>query len=171
MHAFKLVSMIASNTFQKVSSKPILRLSMFIFGMKTRIFHPRSIGISPCCHMHYVKSTRFLHLYGFGWLDVPSAGYASLSHFLKRSALRCVWTPDLFRHYWRTSASTSAYTSVGTSFLILNGVMWFWTVLPGGFGSTRQKIAAYSSVSFDISACKGWGALADTRQYQLLRMV
>ena len=45
------VFMSASNTFQRVSSKPMPQVSMDRFGMSTKKFHPNSWGISPVCHV------------------------------------------------------------------------------------------------------------------------
>ena len=118
--ALSQVSMIASTTFDRVSSKPIPRVLMFPFGMITIIVQPRSVGISPFCHMYCVRSTSFIHISEFGGMDVPSSVYSSLIHFLKCSALRCVWMPILFRRKRWTSTSTSF--SVGKSSFILNGV-------------------------------------------------
>ena len=95
--SIRRVSMIASDNFHSVSSRLIPWVLVLPLVMSTNIVHPRYVEISPCFHMYCVITTRFFHRSGFEGVAVPSAGYASLSRFLKCSAQRWVCPPTLFR--------------------------------------------------------------------------
>ena len=110
----------------------------FPLGMSTNIFHPRSVRISPCCHIYCVGITIFCHRSGFGGVDVTSARYASCSHFLKCSARRWVGPPALFRR-------SHLYLHLRLQRDVIvdpKGVTWIGTVLRGVIMSSRH----YSSV-------------------------
>ena len=102
----RLLSIIASTTFHINPNRPIPWMSVFPFGIRTRIFHPSSLGISLCLHINWVISTRLCHLSVLGGVEVPSDEYSSRSHLLKCSVRRCVWPPALWSWRCRTSAST-----------------------------------------------------------------
>ena len=105
--SLRRVSMIASITFHRNYNRPIPRVYIFSFVIRTRILHPSSLGISPGCHMSWLVSNIFCHRFGLGGVDVSSTGYASRINFLKFYAQKFLFPLSLWSCIRRTAASTT----------------------------------------------------------------
>ena len=67
------VSISASTTFHRVSSRPMSCVLVVPFGIRTGIVHPNSCGISPVRHMCCTMYTRHIHcsIHGGGLRLLP----------------------------------------------------------------------------------------------------
>ena len=99
-------SIISSTTFHSNSNRLPPLVSVFPLGIRTKIVHPISLGISPGCHTNWVISTSFFHHSGVMRVEVPSSRYYSHNHFLKRSARSWLCPPDFCSWRCRTAIST-----------------------------------------------------------------
>ena len=117
--AQRRVSISASTTFHRVSSRPMPRVLVAPFGIRTSTIHTISWGISPVRQMCCSMSTRHRHSSLCGYLSDCSPGYASHHHCLKYSVLRWVCPTTLCGCRWRTTDSNSA--SNGISSFTLDG--------------------------------------------------
>ena len=76
------VSMIASTTFHTNYTRPTPQASVLPLGIRTKILHTISVGISLLFHINWFISTSFCHFYVLGGVGVSSDKYSSF----------CTWT-------------------------------------------------------------------------------
>ena len=131
--AHRRVSMSASTTFHRVSSRPMPRLYVIPVGMRTKTVHPNSCGISPVCHMCWTMSTRHIHHFVCGGIFESSLEYTYRIHCFKCSAWRWVCLPALKGRRRKIAASTSAFNGVLS--LTWTGSTCVARGMPGSCGS------------------------------------
>ena len=133
--ARRRVSISASTTFHRVSSRLMPRVLLFPFVVITRTHHTNSCGISPVIHMCCTMSTIHIQrsIRGEGVFNC-SLGYSSLRHCLNCSAWRWLCLPSLCGIRRRTADSTDA--SYGISSFTLEESMCIARGSPGGCGSS-----------------------------------
>ena len=128
------VSIRASTTFHRVSSRPMPRMSVVPFGIKIRTVHPNYCGIPPvnhmCCTMSTIHSQCSIRA---GVFDCYP-GYTSLHHCLRCPAQRWVCPPTLCGCRWRTAVSASA--SIGILSFTLAGTTCITSGSPGVYGAS-----------------------------------
>ena len=84
-----------STTFQRVSGRPMPRLSVIPFDMRTKTVHLNYCRIFPMRHMCWIMSTRHIQQSVLRGVFEFSPRYASHSHCLKCPTQRWVYKPDL----------------------------------------------------------------------------
>ena len=122
-----------SINFHRVSNRPMPLVLVVTFGIRTRIVHPNSWGISPVCHMCFTRSNRNIHCFLRRGVFECYPGYGSCCHCLKWFVRRWVCPYALCGRRRCTVVSTSA--SDGISLSTFAGSACVARVRTGGCGS------------------------------------
>ena len=112
--ACRQVSISTSNTFHRISSRPMSRVLVVPFVSITRTVHNKYRGIPPVWHMFCTIFTRHIQRSIHGGVFDCSPGYASLRQCFKCSAQRWVYPSALCGRRRRTPASTYAYAGISS---------------------------------------------------------